>query len=158
MDHVASIDLRAAWLSVKYEIPAMLASAAARSSIRNDGSDAVWVYRIWRRHRFQHGIVGLTKSVAKTNAPQGTSGPTCCVGATATPMLLNWLPSIGLTPEAAGAAIPIGRMARPESRAEAPYGYARRVVLCHGGSSAGRRRIRTLDRRRLIWTVNFLQV
>jgi NAD(P)-dependent dehydrogenase (short-subunit alcohol dehydrogenase family) len=78
---------------------------------------------------FKHGIVGLTKAVAKDYAARNIRANVLCPGATATPMLLNWLASIGMTPEATGAAIPIGRMARPDEQAEAA------VWLCSPRSS-----------------------
>ena len=128
-DHVASIDLRAAWLSVKYEIPAMLASGGG--AIVNTATTGVMhvVPHMAAFTAFKHGIVGLTKSVAKDYAARNIRANVLCPGATATPMLLNWLPSMGMTPEAAGAAIPIGRMARPDEQAEGA------VWLCSPRSS-----------------------
>lgn len=118
-DHIASIDLRAAWLSVKYEIPAMLESGGG--AIVNAASTAVLstVPHMAAFTAFKHGIVGLTKSVARDYAARNIRANILCPGATATPMLLGWLPNMGMTPEAMGAAIPIGRMARPEEPAEA---------------------------------------
>lgn len=118
-DHVASIDLRAAWLSTKYEIPAMLASGGG--SIVNTASTAALhtVPHMAAFTAFKHGIIGLTKSIAKDYAQRNIRANVICPGATATPMLLGWLPKVGMTPESMGASIPMGRMARPEEQAEA---------------------------------------
>lgn len=78
---------------------------------------------------FKHGSVELTKSVAKDYASRNIRANVLCPGATATPMLLGWLPNLGMTAEAMGAAIPSGRMARPEEQAEAA------VWLCSPGAS-----------------------
>ena len=118
-DHVASIDLRATWLSVKYEIPAMLASGGG--AIVNTATTGVLnvVPHMAAFTAFKHGIVGLTKSVAKDYARRNIRANVLCPGPTATPMLLGWLPKLGMTEETMGAAVPIGRMARPEEQAEA---------------------------------------
>jgi NAD(P)-dependent dehydrogenase (short-subunit alcohol dehydrogenase family) len=128
-DHVASIDLRAAWLSVKYEIPAMLASGGG--AIVNTATTGVMhvVPHMAAFTAFKHGIVGLTKSVARDYAGRNIRANVLCPGATATPMLLGWLPKLGMTPETMGSAIPMGRMARPEEQAEAA------VWLCSPRSS-----------------------
>lgn len=118
-DHVASIDLRAAWLCCKYEIPAMLASGGG--AIVNTASTGVLhiVPHMAAFTAFKHGIVGLTKSIAKDYAGRNVRANVLCPGAMATPMLLGWLPKMGMTPETMGKSVPIGRMARPEEQAEA---------------------------------------
>lgn len=118
-DHVASIDLRAAWLSCKYEIPAMLASGGG--AIVNTASTGVLntVPHMAAFTAFKHGVVGLTKSIAKDYAGRNIRANVLCPGATATPMLLGWLPKMGMTPEIMGNSVPMGRMARPEEQAEA---------------------------------------
>lgn len=128
-DHVATIDLRAAWLSVKYEIPAMLASGGG--AIVNTATTGVLhvVSHMAAFTAFKHGIVGLTKSVARDYAGRNIRANVLCPGATATPMLLGWLPTLGMTREAMDAAVPLGRMARPEEQAEAA------VWLCSPRSS-----------------------
>jgi NAD(P)-dependent dehydrogenase (short-subunit alcohol dehydrogenase family) len=128
-DHVASIDLRATWLSVKYEIPAMLTSGGG--AIVNTATAGVMhvVPHMAAFTAFKHGIVGLTKSVARDYAARNIRANVLCPGATATPMLLGWLPKLGMTIETMGSAIPMGRMARPEEQAEAA------VWLCSPRSS-----------------------
>lgn len=118
-DHVASIDLRAAWLSCKYEIPAMLESGGG--AIVNTASTGVLntVPHMAAFTAFKHGIVGLTKSIAKDYAGRNIRANVLCPGATATPMLLGWLPKMGMTQETMGKSVPMGRMARPEEQAEA---------------------------------------
>lgn len=118
-DHVASIDLRATWISCKYEIAAMLTGGGG--TIVNTATTGVHntVPHMAAFTAFKHGIVGLTKSIARDYAGRNIRANVLCPGATATPMLLGWLPRMGMTPETMGAAVPIGRMARPEEQAEA---------------------------------------
>ena len=128
-DHVGAIDLKAAWLCVKYEIPAMLASGGG--SIVNTATTGVLntVPRMAAFTAFKHGIVGLTKSVAKDYADRNIRANVLCPGATATPMLLGSLGRLGYTAEQMAAQIPMRRMARPEEQAEAA------VWLCSPRSS-----------------------
>jgi NAD(P)-dependent dehydrogenase (short-subunit alcohol dehydrogenase family) len=128
-DHVASIDLKATWLCVKYEIPAMLASGGG--AIVNTATTGVLhtVPNMGAFTAFKHGIVGLTKSVAKDYAARNVRANVLCPGATATPMLLGSLGRLGLTAEQMAAQIPMRRMARPEEQAEAA------VWLCSPRSS-----------------------
>ncbi len=128
-DHVGAIDLKAAWLCVKYEIPAMLASGGG--AIVNTATTGVLntVPRMAAFTAFKHGIVGLTKSVAKDYADRNIRANVLCPGATATPMLLGSLGRLGYTAEQMAAQIPMRRMARPEEQAEAA------VWLCSPRSS-----------------------
>ena len=118
-DHVGEIDLKAAWFCVKYEIPAMLASGGG--AIVNTATTGVLntVPRMAAFTAFKHGIVGLTKSVARDYAARNIRANVLCPGATATPMLLGSLDRLGLTAEQMAAEVPMRRMARPEEQAEA---------------------------------------
>lgn len=118
-DQIGAIDLKAAWWCVKYEIPAMLASGGG--AIVNTATTGVLstVPRMTAFTAFKHGIVGLTKSVARDYAQQNIRANVLCPGATATPMLLGSLGRLGYTAEQMGAQIPMQRMARPEEQAEA---------------------------------------
>jgi NAD(P)-dependent dehydrogenase (short-subunit alcohol dehydrogenase family) len=142
-DHVAAIDLKAAWLCVKHELPAMI--EAGGGAIVNTATTGVLntVPHMAAFTAMKHGIVGLTKSVAKDYASRNIRANVLCPGATATPMLLGWLPTMGLTREQMGAAVPMQRMATPEEQAEAAVwlcspraSYITGVVLpVDGGSS-----------------------
>lgn len=118
-EHVGAIDLKSAWWCVKYEIPAMLASGGG--AIVNTATTGVLstVPRMAAFTAFKHGIVGLTKSVARDYAEQNIRANVLCPGATATPMLLGSLGRLGYTAEQMAAQIPMRRMARPEEQAEA---------------------------------------
>jgi NAD(P)-dependent dehydrogenase (short-subunit alcohol dehydrogenase family) len=128
-DHVATIDLKATWLCVKHEIPAMLASGGG--AIVNTATTGVihTVPNMAAFTAFKHGIVGLTKSVARDYAALNIRANVLCPGATATSMLLGSLDKLGLTAEQMAAQIPMRRMARPEEQAEAA------VWLCSKRSS-----------------------
>ena len=118
-EHVGAIDLKAAWLCVKYQIPAMLASGGG--AIVNTATTGVLntVPRMAAFTAFKHGIVGLTKSVAKDYAGQNIRANVLCPGPVATPMLLGSLDKLGYTVEQMAAEIPMKRLARPEEQAEA---------------------------------------
>jgi NAD(P)-dependent dehydrogenase (short-subunit alcohol dehydrogenase family) len=118
-DHIGAIDLKAAWWCVKHEIPAMLASGGG--AIVNTATTGVLstVPQMTAFTAFKHGIVGLTKSVARDYADRNVRANVLCPGATATPMLLGSLGRMGYTAEQMAAQVPMGRMARPEEQAEA---------------------------------------
>jgi NAD(P)-dependent dehydrogenase (short-subunit alcohol dehydrogenase family) len=118
-EHVGAIDLKAAWLCLKYQIPAMLASGGG--AIVNTATTGVLntVPRMAAFTAFKHGIVGLTKSVAKDYAAQNIRANVLCPGPVATPMLLGSLDKLGYTIEQMAAEIPMKRLAQPEEQAEA---------------------------------------
>jgi len=118
-EHVANIDARSIWLSMKHEIPAMLAGGGG--AIVNTASAAVFsvVPRMAAFLAFKHAVVGLTQSVARDFADQGIRANVLCPGPTATPMMLGSLERLGLTAEGSAAGIPMKRMGRPEEQAEA---------------------------------------
>lgn len=118
-DHVGTIDLKAAWWCVKHEIAAMLEGGGG--AIVNTATTGVLstVPRMTAFTAFKHGIVGLTKSVARDYADRNIRANVLCPGATATPMLLGSLSKLGFTAEQMSAQIPMRRMARPEEQAEA---------------------------------------
>ncbi len=85
-DDVMDVNLKGVWLSMKYEIPAMLESGGAivnTSSIAGlVGSQHSPAYAASK-----HGVVGLTKTAALQYAPQGIRVNCVCPAAVFSPML-----------------------------------------------------------------------
>jgi NAD(P)-dependent dehydrogenase (short-subunit alcohol dehydrogenase family) len=129
-DHVAQIDVRSVWLSMKYQIPAMLETGGG--AIVNTASAAV--FRVTPQMAaftsFKHAVVGLTQSVARDFAARNIRANVLCPGVTATPMMLESVAKLGDgTIQGIEARIPMGRMAKAEEQAEAA------VWLCSPRSS-----------------------
>ena len=83
------------------------------------------------------GVIGLTKSVARELAPKGITCNAVAPGFVATDMTA----ALALTDEQLRAAVPLGRMARPEEIADAvafllQSDYITGQVLCVDGGVA----------------------
>lgn len=112
-DDVMDVNLKGVWLSMKYEIPAMLESGGAivnTSSIAGlVGSQHSPAYAASK-----HGVVGLTKTAALQYAPQGIRVNCVCPAAVFSPMLETLVtrnPQVGAKLKASQ---PNGRFASPE--------------------------------------------
>jgi NAD(P)-dependent dehydrogenase (short-subunit alcohol dehydrogenase family) len=128
-DAVIGTNLTGVWLSMKYEIPAML--AGRQGAIVNNASVAAlrgYPYNpIYAASKY--GVVGLTLSAAVQYASQGIRINAVCPGWIQTPMTLSVQQH---NPELAAAALamhPIGRTAQPEEVAESV------IWLCSNAAS-----------------------
>lgn len=118
-DSVLAINARGAWLAMRYEIPAMLASGGGAivnmSSIYGLAGKAA-------HHAYvasKHALVGMTRSVALEFAPRGIRVNAICAGVTATPAMRQ---AEQVAPELVRELVaqhPMGRMAREEEIAGA---------------------------------------
>ncbi|MEV8148561.1 SDR family oxidoreductase [Arthrobacter sp. NPDC080073] len=117
-DRIVDVSLRGVFLSMKYQIPFMLANgggaivntASAAGLIGFKGQAAYTAAK--------HGIVGLTKSAALDYARQKVRINAICPGIVDTPMMDR---VTGGTPEGRAGTIamePVGRMGRPEEIAD----------------------------------------
>jgi NAD(P)-dependent dehydrogenase (short-subunit alcohol dehydrogenase family) len=70
-------------------------------------------------HATKHGVIGQSKSVALQYAPLGVRVNAICPGTIETPMVARMTATGELDPEASLAAIPLGRLGRPEEIAAA---------------------------------------
>jgi NAD(P)-dependent dehydrogenase (short-subunit alcohol dehydrogenase family) len=67
----------------------------------------------------KHGVVGFTRALALALAPRGITVNAICPGWVDTEMARQRFSELGLTPEAAAAGVPTGRIATPEEVADA---------------------------------------
>jgi A-factor type gamma-butyrolactone 1'-reductase (1S-forming) len=118
-DDVMAITARGVWLSMRHEIPAMLASGGG--AIVNMSS----IYGLAGRaahHAYvasRHAVVGLSRSVALEHATRGVRVNALCAGVTATEGMRQ---AEAAMPEAVRGLVaehPIGRMASEEEVANA---------------------------------------
>lgn len=127
-DYVTNINVKGLWLSMKYEIPAMLASGGG--SIVNNSSIGGLVGfaggSLYAASKF--AVIGLTKSAALEFAKQGVRVNAVCPAAIQTDMLDRVFGSEEAKAQMA-AMHPIGRIGRAEEVAEAV------VWLCSDASS-----------------------
>ncbi len=112
------VNLKGIFLSLKYEIPAMV--AAGGGAIVNTASVAGLVGErgIGAYSASKHGVVGLTRTAALDYIQQGIRINAVCPGATRTRMLANWFQD----PKVESFILsrhPIGRVAEPEEIARA---------------------------------------
>jgi NAD(P)-dependent dehydrogenase (short-subunit alcohol dehydrogenase family) len=112
-DRLIDINLKGIFLSMKYEIPAMLAGGGG--AIVNTASVAGLVGErgIGAYSASKHGVVGLTRTAALDYIGQGIRINAVCPGATRTRILADWFQDP--TVEAfICSRHPIGRIAEPE--------------------------------------------
>jgi NAD(P)-dependent dehydrogenase (short-subunit alcohol dehydrogenase family) len=117
-DSVIDINLKGVFLSMKYEIPAMLKTGGG--VIVNTASVAGLVGEagIASYAASKHGVVGLTRTAALDYIGKGIRINAICPGATRTQLLANWFQD----PKVEAAILarhPIGRIAQPEEIARA---------------------------------------
>lgn len=117
-DRVIGVNLKGVFLSMKYELPALI--AAGGGAIVNTASVAGLVGErgIGAYAASKHGVVGLTKTAALDYIGQGVRINAVCPGATRTAMLAAWFQD----PEVERFVLsrhPIGRAAEPEEIARA---------------------------------------
>ena len=113
------IDLRSAFLCMKYEIPAMLEHGGGSIVNTSSGAGVVGIRGQAAYVAAKHGLIGLTKSAALDYAAQGVRVNAICPGIIETPMMDRFS---GGTPEGRDRVIgqePVGRMGRPEEIASA---------------------------------------
>ncbi|MCX4834302.1 MULTISPECIES: glucose 1-dehydrogenase [unclassified Streptomyces] len=113
------IDLRSAFLCMKYEIPAMLDNGGGSIVNTSSGAGVVGIRGQAAYVAAKHGLIGLTKSAALDYAAQGVRVNAICPGIIETPMMNRFS---GGTPEGRARVIgqePVGRMGSPEEIASA---------------------------------------
>jgi NAD(P)-dependent dehydrogenase (short-subunit alcohol dehydrogenase family) len=113
------VDLRSAFLCMKYEIPAMLEHGGGSIVNTSSGAGVIGIRGQAAYVAAKHGLIGLTKSAALDYAAQGVRVNAICPGIIETPMMDRFS---GGTPEGRARVIgqePVGRMGSPEEIASA---------------------------------------
>lgn len=113
------IDLRSAFLCMKYEIPAMLQNGGGSIVNTSSGAGVIGIRGQAAYVAAKHGLIGLTKSAALDYAAHGVRVNAICPGIIETPMMDRFS---GGTPEGRDRVIgqePVGRMGSPEEIASA---------------------------------------
>jgi NAD(P)-dependent dehydrogenase (short-subunit alcohol dehydrogenase family) len=128
-DKTIGINLKGAWLCMKYEIPEMLKTG--KGSIVNCASVAglVGFSGIPAYVASKHGLVGLTKNAALDYAKTGLRVNAVCPGVIRTPMIDRFTGKDKEVEKAFESMEPVGRMGEPEEVADAV------VWLCSDGAS-----------------------
>src|SRR3954454_17799713 len=113
---VLGIDLRTAFLCMKYEIPAMLEHGGGSIVNTSSGAGVIGIRGQAAYVAEKHGLIGQTKSAVLEYAAQGVRVNAICPGIIETPMMDRFS---GGTPEGRARVIaqePIGGMGRPGER------------------------------------------
>ncbi|GAA1489851.1 glucose 1-dehydrogenase [Brachybacterium sacelli] len=118
-DKIVDVNLRGVWGSMKHELKQMREQGSGAivncSSLGGlVGGDGRSSY-----HATKHGVLGATKSVALQYGQRGVRVNAVCPGTIATPMVERMTSGGELDPDGALAAIPMGRLGRPEEIAAA---------------------------------------
>ena len=118
-DSVTGVNIKGVFLSMKYEIPAMLARGGgaivnASSVLGMVGSSNGAVYAATK-----HAVAGLTRCAALDYASAGVRVNATAPGMIDTPMIDRTAVNMGVPKEAFGEAHPIGRIGVPDEVAEA---------------------------------------
>jgi NAD(P)-dependent dehydrogenase (short-subunit alcohol dehydrogenase family) len=128
-DRVTAVNIKGVFLSMKYEIPALITSGGgaivnASSVLGMVGSSNGAVYAATK-----HAVAGLTRCAALDYAAAGIRVNATAPGMIDTPMIDRTAVNMGVPKEAFGEAHPMGRIGVPEEVAEAV------LWLCGSGSS-----------------------
>jgi NAD(P)-dependent dehydrogenase (short-subunit alcohol dehydrogenase family) len=112
-ERLLRVNLKSVYLSMKFEIPAML--AAGGGAIVNTSSVAglFGEPRAASYTAAKHGVLGLTKTAALDYIKHGIRINALCPGATNTEMLAEWMQDPTVAAQVS-ASQPIGRLAAPE--------------------------------------------
>ena len=118
-DHVVDINLKGAWLCMKYEIQEMLKHG--KGSIVNTSSVAgqVGFANIAPYVASKHGLLGLTKTAALEYARKGIRVNAVCPGVIRTPMIDRFTGKNKEVEKQFASTEPIGRLGEPEEVANA---------------------------------------
>jgi NAD(P)-dependent dehydrogenase (short-subunit alcohol dehydrogenase family) len=128
-DEVIAINLKGVWLSMKHQIPHMLAGGGG--AIVNCASIAglVGFPQIPAYVASKHGVIGLTKTAALEFAGRGVRVNAVCPGVIATPMIDRFVHGDPAAQAALVQGEPIGRMGTPQEIADSV------LWLCSSGAS-----------------------
>lgn len=118
-DKTIDINLKGAWLCLKYEIPQMLKQGGGAIVNCSSVAGLMGFATLPAYVASKHGMVGLTKSAALENAQSSIRINAVCPGVIKTPMMERVTHGERAAEEQYEKAEPMGRFGRPEEVAEA---------------------------------------
>lgn len=117
-DNLFAINVRGVWLSMKYEVPVMLASGRGGSIINLASTAALsGLAYVSAYSASKHAVAGLTKSAAIELAPHNIRVNAIAPGPVQTDLLNRMRSSRSQVADIAPASVPMGRAAQPEEMA-----------------------------------------
>ena len=128
-DRTVALNLTSVWMSMKHEIPAMLANGGGAIVNTSSGAGLVGFAALPAYVATKHGVIGLTKSAALEYVRRGIRVNAVCPGTTRTPMIEAFVAGDESMERMMSQASPIGRMASPDEIAAAV------VWLCSDAAS-----------------------
>ncbi|MGY4099393.1 glucose 1-dehydrogenase [Nocardia sp. R16R-3T] len=115
-DRVIAINLRGVYLSLRYQLAAMVAQGGGAIVNISSGAGLVGVYDMAGYSASKHGVIGLTKAAALDYAQKGIRINAICPGVIETPINRELSPEL-MEPVIAGH--PMGRIGHPHEIAAA---------------------------------------
>jgi NAD(P)-dependent dehydrogenase (short-subunit alcohol dehydrogenase family) len=129
-DRVVDVNLKGAWLCLKYEVMQMVRQKSGSIVFTGSVGALKGAPGLGAYSASKHGLVGLTKTAAKEFAQYGIRVNMICPGPTENTLLFdNYTSSTPGLREESLKTIPLGRMGTPEDMAEAV------IWLCSDASS-----------------------
>jgi NAD(P)-dependent dehydrogenase (short-subunit alcohol dehydrogenase family) len=128
-NRVLAINLTSVFLSMKFELPPMVAQGSGAIVNTASGAGLVGFPGLPAYVASKHGVVGLTKAAAMEYVKAGVRINAICPGSTRTPMLEAFMGGDPKIERMMASAAPIARLGRPEEIAEAV------VWLCSDAAS-----------------------
>jgi NAD(P)-dependent dehydrogenase (short-subunit alcohol dehydrogenase family) len=113
-DATIAINLRSVFLSMKFEVPALLKAGGGAIVNTASGAGLVGFAALPAYVASKHGVVGLTKSAALELAPAGIRVNCVCPGTTRTTMLEGFIGGDVKLERMMTASTPLRRMATPD--------------------------------------------
>jgi len=117
-DRVLTVNLKGVFLSMKYQIPAMLVSGGGAIVNTSSVGGLVATPGLSAYQASKHGVIGLTKVAAMECATQNIRVNAICPGGTRSEMFDRWTAAPEVNAQVL-AAHPIGRFSDPMEQAEA---------------------------------------
>jgi NAD(P)-dependent dehydrogenase (short-subunit alcohol dehydrogenase family) len=119
-DRIMAINVKGVWLAMKYEIPAMLATANGGAIVNTSSiAGVVGFPRVPIYAASKHAVVGMTKAVALEYAQRNVRVNAVSPGAVETPMFERFTGPDDSVRAQLASLHPMGRVARPEEIAYA---------------------------------------
>jgi NAD(P)-dependent dehydrogenase (short-subunit alcohol dehydrogenase family) len=118
-DRVLTLNLKGVFLSMKHQIPALLARGGGAIVNTSSGSGLVGTPGLSAYAASKHAVLGLTKSAALEYVRRGIRINAVCPGVTRTAMLEGFMGGDSAVEARVKEANPSGRLGTPEEVAEA---------------------------------------